>query len=57
MSASLSKKIKSVIPGAVFLHEPIPGLTAPTPDGVVSSSSTETKAGYAAKVYGMGREV
>jgi hypothetical protein len=48
----MSKKVKSVIPGAVFLHEPIPGLTAPTPDDVVNFVKHGDKAGYAEKVYG-----
>lgn len=48
----LSRKVKSPIPGAVFLHEPIPGLTAPTPDGVVKFVKHGNKEGYAAKVYG-----
>jgi hypothetical protein len=48
----ISKKVKSKIPGAVFLHEPIPYLTAPDPDGVVTFIKHGTRAGYAAKVYG-----
>lgn len=48
----MSKKLKSVIPGAVFLHEPIPGLTAPTPDDVVNFIKYGNKEGYANKVYG-----
>src|SRR4051812_48361120 len=48
----MSRKLKSMIPGAVFLHEPIPGLTAPTPDDVVTFTKQGNKAGYAKKVYG-----
>lgn len=48
----ISRKIKSSIPGAVFLHEPILGLTAPTPEDVVRFIKHGTKEGYAAKVYG-----
>lgn len=48
-----SKKIKSVIPGAVFLHERIPGgITAPNPDGVIDFFKYGDKEGYAEKVYG-----
>jgi hypothetical protein len=48
----VSKKLKSKIPGAVFLHEPIPYLTAPVADGVVKFIKHGTKRGYAQKVYG-----
>src|SRR4029450_12844279 len=48
----ISKKVKSKIPGAVFLHEPIPYLTAPEPDGVVRFIKHGNKQGYAKKVYG-----
>lgn len=48
----ISKKEKSKIPGAVFLHEPIPTLTAPEPEGVVKFIKHGTKQGYAKKVYG-----
>lgn len=49
-----SQKQKSVIPGAVFLHEAIPGLTAPTPDGWVEFRKHGSREGYAQKVYGNG---
>lgn len=48
----ISKKQKSTIPGAVFLHEKIPGLTNVKPDGVVYFRKHGTKQGYAQKVYG-----
>jgi hypothetical protein len=47
-----SKKIKSVIPGAVYLHEPVEGLTASMPDGEVEFIKRGDRRGYAAKVYG-----
>lgn len=47
-----SKKVKSRIPGAVFLHEPIPRLTAPTPDGWVNFIKHGNRYAYAQKVYG-----
>lgn len=48
----VSRLTKSRIPGAVFLHESIPGLTAPNPDGMVKFIKHGNKQGYAAKVYG-----
>lgn len=48
----ISKKAKSQIPGAVFLHESIPGLTATEPDGMVEFHKYGTQQGYARKVYG-----
>lgn len=48
----ISRRAKSKIPGAVFLHEPIPGLTAPTPDAQVKFTKYGNRSGYAAKVYG-----
>lgn len=47
-----SKKAKSIMPGAIFLHEPIPELTRPTPDDYVEFTKLGTREGYAAKVYG-----
>jgi len=48
----VSYKVKSKIPGAVFLHEPISPLTAPDPEAMVRFIKHGTKAGYAKKVYG-----
>ena len=47
----VSRKVKSKIPGAVFLHEQIPFLTT-LPDGKVMFIKHGTKEGYAGKVYG-----
>lgn len=47
-----SIKQKSVIPGAVYLHEEIPGMTPEEPDGVVTFHREGTRDGYALKVYG-----
>lgn len=48
----LSKKVKSVIPGSQYLHEPIPGLTAVYPENTVQYVRMGTAEGYAEKVYG-----
>lgn len=50
--AIFSIKQKSVIPGSVYLHESIPGLTEPYPDNYVQYIRMGTSAGYAEKVYG-----
>jgi len=50
--AIISTKVKSKIPGAVFLHEAIPGLTSVISDGSVRFIKHGTRRGYAAKVYG-----
>jgi hypothetical protein len=47
-----SIKEKSVMPGAQFLHEPIPGVTSATPDASAMFIKVGPKAGYAQKVYG-----
>jgi hypothetical protein len=47
-----SKKVKSMIPGAVYLHEEIPGMTAGQPDGQVTFRREGSREGYAAKIYG-----
>lgn len=46
-----SKKIKSRMGGAQFLHEHIPGLTAPKPHALLSYSVRGDAATYAEKVY------
>lgn len=48
----LSKKVRSKIPGAVFLHEYIPELVPSTPDGYVEFIKRGSMRGYAKKVYG-----
>jgi len=48
----LSKKVKSTIFGAQYLHRPIPGITSETPDFNVHVWKIGTKEGYAEKVYG-----
>jgi hypothetical protein len=47
----VSRKIKSALPGAQYLHEPIPGLSG-EPDGVIRTYRQGTREGYAKKVYG-----
>lgn len=47
-----SRKIKSKMPGAQFLHVPIPEITAAEPDGTVNFLKVGPKHGYALKVYG-----
>jgi len=47
-----SRKVKSVLPGAMYMHEPITGLTAKEPDGEVNFRKIGNKEGYALKVYG-----
>jgi hypothetical protein len=47
-----SLKVKSPMPGAIFLHEPIPGATSPVPDTEIHFLKKGTSAGYGAKVYG-----
>jgi len=48
----ISLRHKSRIPGAVFLHESIPGLSSRKPDGTIFFQKEGTKRGYAKKVYG-----
>lgn len=48
----VSRKVKSAIPGAVYLHEAVEGLTASMPDGEVEFIKRGDRRGYAAKVYG-----
>lgn len=47
-----SETKKSVISGAQYLHEAIPGLTSPSPDGIINFVKHGTRAGYATKLYG-----
>lgn len=47
-----SIRAKSIISGAQYMHDPIPGLTDETPDGYVTYLKHGTRAGYAEKVYG-----
>jgi hypothetical protein len=53
----ISKKIKSKIYGAQFLHKPIPGLVNPKPQGYIKTYRLGTAAGYAERVYGNGTEL
>ncbi len=48
----LSRKEKSVIPGSMYLHEPIPGISPPYPENTVLYTRIGTAEGYALKVYG-----
>jgi hypothetical protein len=48
----VSKKVRSNLQGAQFLHQFIPGLTSPQPDAVIDVRKVGTKEGYATKVYG-----
>lgn len=48
----VSKKVRSHLQGAQFLHQFIPGLTPPQPDAVIDVRKVGTKEGYATKVYG-----
>lgn len=50
--AIVSKKVRSSLQGAQFLHQFIPGLTPPQPDAVIDVRKMGTKEGYATKVYG-----
>jgi len=47
-----SHKVKSVIPGSVYLHESVPGLTEVYPENHVQYIRMGTEHGYAQKVYG-----
>jgi hypothetical protein len=48
----LSKKEKSFIGGAQYLHEPIPGISSLYPDGEIKIEMWGDEKGYALKVYG-----
>lgn len=47
-----SKKVKSDIPGSVYLHNAIPGVTGVYPENHVQYVRIGTAEGYAKKVYG-----
>lgn len=48
----ISKAQRSVISGAQYLHDPIPGLTPERPDGQLNYIKDGSARGYANKVYG-----
>lgn len=48
----LSRKQKSVIGGAQFLHLPMPGINRPRPETFITIRKVGTREGYAQKVYG-----
>jgi len=50
--AIYSKKVKSTMPGAIYLHEPIPGLCHSEPDFQIYVLKDGNREGYAQKVYG-----
>jgi hypothetical protein len=45
-------KRKSDMPGAIYIHESLPGLTGVAPDAYVTFHKLGTREGYARKVYG-----
>jgi hypothetical protein len=47
-----SRKVKSIMPGAQYVHSYIPGVTPPAPDGELRYATVGTRRGYATKVYG-----
>ncbi len=47
-----SLKKKSLMPGTMYVHEPIEGVTESEPDGCVTITHEGTRDGYARKVYG-----
>jgi len=51
----VSRKIKSNIYGAQYLHKPIPGLSVPASKGIVKTFRLGTAEGYATRVYGDGK--
>lgn len=53
--AIISKPVKSRIGGAQFLHEPIPELTSPEPDAVITYRVRGDAETYERKVYGQAR--
>lgn len=53
----ISKKQKSVIYGAQYLHSPIPGISRPAPDGHIKTVRLGSPEVYARRVYGVGTEV
>jgi len=50
----ISKKQKSELYGAQYLHKPIPGLSSPAPTGSISTYRVGTPEVYAERVYGWG---
>jgi hypothetical protein len=48
----VSRKVKSPMPGAQYLHRPIPGISPAQPSGRLNYIKLGTRQGYAAKVYG-----
>jgi len=53
----LSKKQKSSIYGAQYLHQPIPGLSSQRPAGQIRTIRVGEAAGYAQRVYGNAQHV
>jgi hypothetical protein len=53
----MSKKQKSNIYGAQYLHKPIPGLSSQRPDGRIRTIRSGHRAVYAERVYGNGQHV
>lgn len=47
-----SKRVKSILPGAQYLHEPLPGLSTRQPLALLNYIKLGTAEGYASKVYG-----
>jgi hypothetical protein len=47
-----SRKVKSPMPGAQFLHAPIPGISQEGDEHKIKFIKTGTREGYARKVYG-----
>lgn len=52
MPAIISKKYKSRIYGAQYLHRAIPGLCSPAPDSTIQTIRVGSAGGYAKRVYG-----
>lgn len=48
----ISRKVRSYISGAQFLHEYISDVTPDSPDGIIDVRKEGTREGYAMKVYG-----
>lgn len=51
----VSRKTKSIIYGAQYLHKPIPGLSTPASKGTIKTYRLGTAEGYAERVYGDGK--
>jgi hypothetical protein len=49
-----SRKVKSQMPGAIYMHHYIPDLTSSEPDTMIEFRKQGTREGYARKVYGAG---